>query len=122
MPILLAILLAAAQPNTHLTILPWTGNDLQPTGSDAARYRLQVTGKPNATIRLRTSDVAPGWLAAFCTPKFCAPQRVDIDLPRSGQTVFQFELIREADSAPMSSGATITNDDGASVTVPEAYR
>jgi hypothetical protein len=117
-----AMLLALAQPATHLSILPWTGADLQTTSADAAKYRLEVTGRPNTAIRLQASNVAPGWLAAFCTPKICSPQRYDAPLPRTGQVVLQFELIRESDTAPKQSGATITGDDGASVTVPEAYR
>jgi hypothetical protein len=118
----LAMLLALAQPATHLSIQPWTGADFQITGADTAKYRLEVSGRPNATVRLQASRVASGWIAAFCTPKLCSPQRVEIQLPRSGEAVFQFELIRELDSAPQQSGATITGNDGASVTVPAAYR
>ncbi len=117
-----AVLLALAQPATHLSIQPWTGTDLQTTTTDAAKYRLEVAGRPNATVRLQASNVAAGWLAAFCTPKLCSPQHIDAQLPRSGQAVLQFELIRESDSAPKQSGATITGGDGASVTVPAAYR
>lgn len=118
----IALLLALSQPVTHLSIQPWTGTDLQTTSADAAKYRLEVSGKPNSTIRLQARGVADGWLAAFCTPRVCAPQRVDVDLPRSGEAVFQFELIRESNTGPKQSGATITGDDGASVTVPTAYR
>jgi hypothetical protein len=118
----IAMLLALSQPTTHLTIEPWTGNDLQVTTAQAAKYRLKVTGRPSATLRLRTQGVAQGWLAAFCTPRVCSPQRIDVELPASGQAVVQFELIRESENAPKQSGATITGNDGASVTVPAAYR
>lgn len=118
----LAMLVALAQPQTHLSVTPWTGTDLQTTTERAAKYRLDVSGKPNASLRLRASGVSPGWLAAFCTPKFCAPQRVSVDLPKSGRAVFQFELIRESDTAPEQSGATIVAGDGSFVTVPAAYR
>jgi hypothetical protein len=118
----IAILLALAQPVTHLAVQPWTGADLQTTSATAAKYRLEVTGKPKATIRLKASGVAPGWLAAFCTPKLCSPQRIDAELPQSGQVVLQFELIRESTTAPRQSGATISGGDGASVAVPAAYR
>ncbi|MBV8345695.1 MAG: hypothetical protein JO190_12000 [Candidatus Eremiobacteraeota bacterium] len=119
---IVAMLVAIAQPATRLSIQPWTGTDLQTTTAEAAKYRLEVTGPPNATIRLQASNVATGWLAAFCTPKLCSPQRLDAQLPRSGQIVLQFELIRESQDAPKHSGATITGGDGASVTVPAAYR
>jgi hypothetical protein len=118
----LALLLALAQPATQLSVLPWTGSDLQVTTAAAAKYRLEVSGKPNASIGLQARGVAKGWLAAFCTPKLCSPQRVDVQLPHSGQTVLQFELIREAQGAPKRSGATITDGNGASVTVPTAFR
>ena|SRR5581483_2516749 len=120
--IALAVLLAVAQPEVHLAIAPWTGSDLQTTSLHAAKYRLQVSGRPNTTVRLRTSGVAAGWLAAFCTTNFCSPKTLDARLPASGYAVFQFELIRETADAPKASAATIIESAGASVRVPEAYR
>jgi len=116
-----ALTLALAQPVMHLTVQPWTGKDLTTTTSAAAKYRLLVEGKPNATVRLEATEVATGWLAAFCTPTVCAPQRVDVTIPASGQAVYQFELIRESETAAATSGATITGGD-ASVKVPPAHR
>jgi hypothetical protein len=115
------ILLALAQP-TRLSIQPWTGSEFQTTSSAAAKYRLEVSGKPKALVRLQARGVASGWLAAFCTTKYCSPQHVETSLPSSGQAVFQFELIRESSSAPKESGATIAGPDGASVSVPLAHR
>lgn len=115
------LLLAFSQP-TRLSIQPWTGNDLQSTSASAAKFRLEVAGRPKAVVHLQAHGVASGWLAAFCTPQYCAPQRVDAALPNSGLAVFQFELIRESASAPVQSGATITDGDGTSVTVPAVYR
>lgn len=117
----LTMMLALAQPVT-LSIQPWTGADLQATTADAAKYRLLVSGRPDATVRLKASQVAQGWLAAFCTHRFCAPQSVNLKLPHSGQAFLQFELIRESDAAPKQSGATIVSDSGASVVVPAAFR
>ena len=71
---------------------------------------------------MQATEVADGWLGAFCTPNVCAPGRVDVELPKSGQAVYQFELIREGDSAPGTSGARIVGDDGSSVDVPIATR
>jgi hypothetical protein len=116
------ILLALSRAETHLSVQPWVGGDFQTTSTQAAKYRLQVIGAPNTTIHLRAVRVASGWLAAFCTPKFCAPERVDANLPSSGQAVFQFELIRESDGAPRESGATIVGDGGVYVVVPAAHR
>jgi hypothetical protein len=120
--VILTMMLALAQAPTHLTVEPWTGTDFQVTSAGAAKYRLKVNGKPNATVSLRALGVARGWLAAFCTPKLCSPERVNVALPRSGEAVFQFELIREAENAPKESGATIADNNGVSVKVPAAYR
>jgi hypothetical protein len=120
--ILLAILVALAPPSTYLSIEPWTGSDFQATSEGAAKYRLSVSGKPNATLHLQAHNVAQGWLAAFCTPRLCSPQHVELTLSHSGGAVIQFELIRESDSGPKQSGATISDGAGASVVVPAAYR
>lgn len=119
-----ALLLAstvAAGP-ARLEIQPWSGKDLPAATHSAAKYRLVVTGKPNAHLRLDATRVADGWLGAFCTPHVCAPGHVVVDLPKSGQAIYQFELIREGDSAPGKSGARIVGDDGSSVDVPVATR
>lgn len=122
MLVAIAMVLALVQPVTHLEIQPWTGNDLVATSATAAKYRLVVNGRPGAAIHLQASDVAQGWLAAFCLPNLCSPQRLSMTLPKSGQAVVQFELIREADDAPNQSGARITGNDGAFVDVPAAVR
>lgn len=116
----LAAMLAVWEPAAHLSIEPWSGSSFQTTGAAAAKYRLEVTGKPQEVVHLKASGIASGWLAAFCTPKVCSPQRVDVEIPSSGEAVLQFELIRESDSAPKQSGATITDDEGTGVTVPSS--
>lgn len=118
----LGMMLALSQPALRLSIAPWAGEDLQTTSTAAAKYRLEVTGTPHAVVRLEAVGVATGWLAAFCTPKYCSPQRVVDVLPASGVAIFQFELIRESKTAPKESGAIVTGADGVSVTVPTAYR
>lgn len=118
----LFLTVALAAPSTHLAIAPWTGRDLVTTTTTAAKYRLVVSGKPNTTLHLQAKSVADGWLGAFCTSKVCSPQRADVNLPKSGQAVLQFELIREAESAPVKSGARVVSDDGAFVDVPAASR
>ncbi|MGA8535639.1 MAG: hypothetical protein WB615_16140 [Candidatus Tumulicola sp.] len=116
---LAALMLAAAvsTPATRLLLEPWTGANLAVAASVAAKYRLRVVGAPNARLELRADGVAKGWIAAFCTPTVCAPTHVDVKLPQTGYAVYQFELIREDTSAPTRSGARITTNDGASVTV-----
>lgn len=114
-----ALILAAlvAQAPTRLAVTPWTGANLATATSVAAKYRLRVTGAPNASLVLRAGELAKGWLAAFCTPKVCSPMQVGVTLPASGEAVYQFELIREEPGAPAHSGARIASSDGASVVV-----
>ncbi|MBV8489281.1 MAG: hypothetical protein JO199_02035 [Candidatus Eremiobacteraeota bacterium] len=116
----LALSIAVTQPSTHLTLQTWKGKDLSTASSEAVKYRLDVRGTPNATLHLDASHVAQGWIAAFCTPKVCSPNSVDVTLPASGRAEYQFELIREDDTAAHRSGAVITSADGATVTAPEA--
>jgi hypothetical protein len=118
----LSLVLALAAPSTHLEIQPWTGKDLLTTTTSAAKFRLIVSGRPGARVRLRATGVADGWLGAFCTPTVCSPETVEADVPSSGTAVLQFELIREGDNAAGRSGARITCDDGAYVDVPAVSR
>ena len=122
MTIFFTIVLALAAPATHLSIQPWTGADFQTTTTAAAKYRLEVSGRPNALLHLRARGVSPGWIAAFCTPRLCSPQRLELALPPSGEAVVQFELIREAADAPTSGSTVITDGAGATVSVPSAHR
>ena len=103
-------------------ITPWTGGDLPTATQAAAKYRLTISGKPGESVRLSTSDVANGWIGAFCDMRVCSPMQVTEKIPASGQTIVQFELIREGDGAPHASGAVIRSSDGSSVVVPRASR
>jgi hypothetical protein len=100
-----------------LSLSPWHGPDLPSAPANAVKYRLSIHGAPGAHVHLRTSGVARGWLAAFCTSKICSPGQTWLDLPKSGSYALQFELIRQLDNAPTRSGARIFGDDGSAVTV-----
>lgn len=119
----LAILVALIGHPTTLVVSPWTGGNFPASvSSAAAKSRLTVTGKPGNQVLLRAKDVASGWIPAFCTASVCSPMQVSLRLPKSGVAVFQFELIRESQSAPSKSGATIVSSDGATAVVPAAAR
>jgi hypothetical protein len=109
----LLLALVVAQAKLTLEIGPWTGADLKTATRSAARYRLTVTGPPNSAAALVASNVADGWLAAFCTPRVCSPDRVDALLSPAGRAVYQFELIRLNRGAPKRSGARIRAGDSA---------
>jgi|SRR5579863_10702754 len=105
-----------------LTLAPWNGGDLPTATQAAAKFRLTVSGRPGHTVHLHTSGVSQGWIAAFCDTKVCSPSQVSERIPASGKVIVQFELIRETDDAPHSSGATIVSSDGARIVVPRATR
>lgn len=105
-----------------LTLTPWKGSDLPTATQAAAKYRLAIAGKPGTTVRLRTTGVAQGWIAAFCDMKVCSPSQLTETIPGSGRVVVQFELIRETEDAPHSSGAVIRSDDGRTIVIPHASR
>jgi len=113
---MLPLLLAA------IVISPWNGTDLPTATQAAAKYRLTVSGRPGTTVRLNVSDVASGWIAAFCDTRVCSPMHLTERLPKSGSLVLQFELIRETDDAPHRSGAIIRGSDGSRLIVPVASR
>jgi hypothetical protein len=105
-----------------MMISPWNGSDLPTVTDSAAAYRLTIDGKPGATVHLSASGVANGWIAAFCDSHTCSPMRIDERIPKSGQLVIAFELIRETDDAPHRSGAIIKGSDRSFVRVPVASR
>lgn len=113
-----AVLLAAAvAAPVHLTIAPWTASPLPTVTQAAAKFALSVAGQSGQRVRLRATGVAPGWLATFCTARLCSPEFVDVTLPASGRTTYEFELIRQEPKAPARSGARILGDDGSEVRV-----
>jgi hypothetical protein len=105
-----------------IMISPWNGAYLPTVTESAATYRLTLRGKPNSTIRLSASDIAPGWIAAFCDHRICSPMQVEERIPKSGELVIAFELIRETDDAPHRSGAVIKGSDRSYIRVPAAER
>lgn len=105
-----------------LTLTPWSGSDLPTATQAAAKYKLTISGAPGKTVRLSATGVEAGWIAAFCDTRVCSPTRVVETIPKSGRVVVQFELIRETDDAPHSSGAVIRSDDGHAIEVPRASR
>ncbi len=111
------VLLAATASATRLTIAPWPGRDFPSASATAVKYRLDVVGKPDASIDLKASGIAPGWLGAFCTTKFCSPAHVEVTLPSSGEATIEFELVRESQDAARNSAATISSSDGAAVRI-----
>lgn len=111
------MLAAALAAPVQLAIAPWSAPRLPTVTQAAATLKLTVAGRPGTSVRLRVSGVARGWLAAFCTSRFCSPERVDVTLPPSGRASYAFELIRQEPDAPKRSGARIVGDDGSAVEV-----
>lgn len=104
---------------TTLLLAPWKGSDLPTATTSAVKYQLTIKDAPGTAVHLRATHVANGWIAAFCDRRVCSPDQLQTTIPASGNVTIQFELIREEDSAPRSSGAVIISDDGQSIDVPE---
>jgi hypothetical protein len=103
---------------TTLLLSPWKGADLPTATKSAVKYQLTIKDVPGTAVHLRVAHVADGWIAAFCDNRVCSPGQVHETLPSSGKVTLQFELIREEDSAPRSSGAVIESGAGQAVKVP----
>jgi hypothetical protein len=102
---------------TTLLLTPWKGTDLPTSVHGAMKYQLTIKDTPGTTLDLRATHVADGWVAAFCDSHVCMPFKVHETMPQSGSVTLQFELIRQDDSAPHSSGAVIESSLGGSVAI-----
>lgn len=76
-----------------LSIAPWTGPELPGSSPGTAKYRLVIAGRPNTEINLSASGLPKGWIASFCTDRFCAPLRLTTTLSTAGLRVIEFQLV-----------------------------
>jgi hypothetical protein len=101
-----------------LTVAPWKGQD-PPTATEAqGKYRVTVSGTPGTVVRITTTGVAKGWIAAFCDRHICSPNRTRETIPAGGHVDVQLELIRDDVDAAKRSGVTLHGSDGSVVTIP----
>jgi hypothetical protein len=90
---IVALDLGSGSPVTAVSLAPWTGADLPGSLPGTIKYRLAVSGAPNANVDLATKGLPKGWVASFCTDRLCAPFKVSVVLPVSGVKVIEFQLI-----------------------------
>lgn len=83
-----------------LHLAPWTGPSLATATPAAIKYRLTVHGAPNQTVPLTAGGLPKGWVASFCTDRFCAPFHFDAPLDRHGAFSAELALVRVDDRAP----------------------
>jgi peroxiredoxin len=76
-----------------LSLASWTGPDLPGSIESTAKYRLVVTGRAGATLRLTVSGLPMHWIGSFCTDRVCAPFRTSIVVPASGVKVIEFQVV-----------------------------
>jgi peroxiredoxin len=76
-----------------LSLAPWTGPDLPGSIASTAKYRLIVTGRAGAALRLTASGLPQRWIGSFCTDRVCAPFRTSIVLPADGVKVVEFQVV-----------------------------
>ena len=105
-----------------LTLSPWKGAPLPTATPGAKQVRLSVHGTAGARVALQASGLPQGWIASFCTPELCSPDRYVLQLDGRGSGSVEFQAIRIDDSAPKRAHVVVRADDGAatatSVAVP----
>jgi hypothetical protein len=79
-------------------------------------YRLTIHDAPRGAIALRTR-IPNGWIAAFCTPRVCAPGHVVVNIPPSGQAVIDLHVYR-VDSAAAHHANVSVSAPGAQLSLP----
>jgi len=62
-------------------------------GPSERDYRLTIRDVPGTSIALR-AQMPQGWIAAFCTPKVCAPGHVVVNVPANGRTTIALHVYR----------------------------
>lgn len=61
-------------------------------------FAVRVTAPPGTLVRLSALDVPRGWIASFCTPRVCSPQRVSLPVPH-GSAAIQVSYARTGEHA-----------------------
>ena len=90
-----------------LALAPWRGPSLPTANAAAEKYKLTVRGPADAHVQLRADGLPKGWVASFCTQKFCSPFRYDLKLNDRGTGVIEFQAIRTDETAPAHVHVTI---------------
>jgi hypothetical protein len=93
-----------------LSLGPWNGPSLPTANPDAVKYRLSVRGgAPGETVHLSATP-PQGWVASFCSERFCAPFSYDVKLDRRGAASLEFQAIRTDEAAPRHIHFTVRAD------------
>lgn len=100
-----------------LTLTAWPQLD-KVAFPQIVHHRLVVHGAADEAASIR-GKIGQGWIVAFCTPKFCAPNRVEVTLPRSGALTLDVQAIRTDDGV---SPATTLGVETAGARVSAAVR
>lgn len=75
-------------------------------------YRLTVRDAPGTRIALH-AQMPEGWIAAFCTPKVCAPGHVVVTVSPRGSDTIALHVYRTDDRALHRARIVLTSDKGA---------
>lgn len=78
-------------------LTPWKGASLPaaPSGAEySVSYAMHVRGAAHQHVVLDADNVAPGWIAAFCTSRLCSPFHKGLDLDSHGAALLEFSLVR----------------------------
>jgi hypothetical protein len=105
-----------------LALGPWTGPSFSTATPAAAKYKLSVAGPAGKSVALRASGLPAGWVASFCTEKFCSPFTYTLQLDSRGKGYIEFQALRTDDSAPSRVRVVVSADGAASRTLEVSAR
>lgn len=108
-------MIALAALTLTLTAWPQLDNAAFP---QVVHHKLVVRGAADEAASVR-GKIGKGWIVAFCTPRFCAPNHVDVTLPHGGPLTLDVQAIRTDDGA---SPSTMMSVETANARVSAAVR
>ena len=98
-----------------LLLAPWKGPSLPTVSAAAAKYRLTVRGTAHQRVPLAASGLPAGWVAAFCTQRFCSPYFYTLQLDERGGAAVELQLIRTDERAVRRAHVLLTSPGARSI-------
>lgn len=98
-----------------LVLAPWKGASLPTVSTSAAKYKLSVRGASHQRVALAAGGLPAGWVASFCTPRFCSPFVYTLQLDERGRATVEFQVIRTGENAGRRAHVVLTSPGAKSI-------